>query len=114
MNLANNYNITGHKHDSIHCQALNTGLYAAAKFYERTIWIASGGDNDNDFAGNYHGLWMSYGRKSGFGGPGRLERGARIWELKKEPGMPLEIKAYTRDHDGAHNKGMGVIEPPSF
>jgi len=63
---------------------LNTGFYAAAKFYERTIWIGSGSDPENDYAGNYHGIWMSYGRKSGYGGKGSLNRGVRVWELLKD------------------------------
>lgn len=114
MHLANNYNVTGFKQDVVCCQALNTGLYAAAKFYERTVWIGAGSDSNNDYVGNYHGLYLSYARKSGFGGYGDLKRGARIWSLEKKQSEALSISAYVRDVDGAHNVGMEEHFPPTF
>ena len=53
--------------------------------HKKTGWIAAGGDVDNDYVAVYHGLHMSYGRKSGSGGPGNLKVGARVFELKNVP-----------------------------
>ena len=61
---------------------MNTGLFGAALTNKLTGWISAGGDADNDWVGVYHNVRMSYGRKSGSGGPGNLTTGARIFELK--------------------------------
>ena len=49
--------------------------------HRKTGWIAAGGDAGNDYAGEFHGLHMSYGRKSGSGGGNHLGVGARIFQL---------------------------------
>ena len=79
MTLANLYDITGHKEQVIGCQAMNTGLFATAMESRRVEWIGAGGDADNDFAGKYHQLWLSYARKTGYSGEGSLPRGARVF-----------------------------------
>ena len=82
MNLANLYDISGHKQQAIGCQAINTGLYATALEKGRVVWINAGNDADNDFSGRYNDEMMfSYSRKSGYGGVGDLPRGARIFKL---------------------------------
>ena len=54
MNLANNYEISGHKHQAISCHAINTGLFAAGIESKKLVWINAGYDVDNDFSGRYH------------------------------------------------------------
>ena len=51
MTLANLYEITGHRHQEIGCQAMNTGLFATSIYTDKTNWIGVGSDADNDFAG---------------------------------------------------------------
>ena len=80
--MANNYNVYGTKEQAVNCQAVNTGLFGAALTNKITGWVSAGGDADNDWIGVYHNIRMSYGRKSGSGGPGILTPGARIFELK--------------------------------
>jgi hypothetical protein len=83
MTLGNMYSITGHKEQAINCQAVNTGMFAIAKQVNKIGWIGAGGDANNDFSGNYHDIFLSYGRKSGFGGDGSLKRGARVFHFEK-------------------------------
>jgi hypothetical protein len=54
MNLANNYDISGHKHQAISCHAINTGLFASGIESKKLVWINAGYDVDNDFSGRYH------------------------------------------------------------
>ena len=70
MQLANNYEVYGIKEQAVSCQAVNTGLFGAALTHKKTGWISVGGDADNDYAADFHGIKLSYGRKSGSGGPG--------------------------------------------
>ena len=58
---------------------MNTGLFATSIYSQMTTWIGVGGDAENDFAGHYQGLWLSYARKTGYGGKGSLPRGARVF-----------------------------------
>ena len=82
MNLVNNYEISGHKHQAIRCHAVNTGLFAAGVESKKVVWVNAGYDADNDFSGRYHSEMMfSYARKSGYGGEGSLPRGVRSFRL---------------------------------
>lgn len=114
MTLANLYNITGHKQEMISCQALNTGLFATAMDSRRVAWISAGRDADNDFAGKYHHIWMSYARKTGYGGRGSLPRGARVFSLEKTDGAFMHGDSYVVNADGEKNVDMGEKSPPTF
>lgn len=82
MNLANLYEITGHKQQAISCSAINTGLFATALESKKVVWVNAGFDPDNDFSGRYHDeVMFSYARKSGYGGKGDLPRGVRSFRL---------------------------------
>jgi 3',5'-cyclic AMP phosphodiesterase CpdA len=52
------------------CAALNTGLYAAMKEMNdiKALWV--GHDHKNDFYGDFYGITLGYGRKTGYGGYG--------------------------------------------
>ena len=115
MPFSNLYHFVGHKYQSIGCQSLNTGVYAQAIEAEKTAWISAGGDADNDFAGKYHDIYMSMARKSGYGGEGKLNRGARIYDLTYKKGKGMKGHSYTVDGDtGEKNVDMEMSYPPSF
>ena len=47
-----------------------------------------GHDHPNDFSVDYRGLYMAYGRKSGYGGygiPGHIRKGARVLRIQENP-----------------------------
>jgi len=48
--------------------------------------VAVGHDHNSDYYGNYNGIMLSYGRKSGYGsyGPKFLLRGARVFEISQD------------------------------
>jgi hypothetical protein len=54
--------------DGVCCSSLNTGLFAAFKEFGEVRAIVSGHDHANDFIGEYQGVLLGYGRKSGYGG----------------------------------------------
>ena len=93
---------------------MNTGLFATSIYSQRTTWIGVGSDADNDFAGKYHGIYMSYARKTGYVGEGSLTRGARVFELKKEDGSFMHGSSYVVDETGEKNVDMDARQPPSF
>jgi len=96
MQMANNYDVYGVKREVVGCQAINTGLFGAAVTQKKTGWISAGGDPDNDYVAEFHGLRLSYGRKSGSGGPGSLPPGARVFELKMVP-QSMIVSSYIVD-----------------
>lgn len=85
MNLVNSYPIHGSKRDVSGCQAANTGLFAAMQEEGTMSWVTAGGDHSTDFWGDYSGIKLSYGRKTGFSsyGPKFILRGARIFNIKQ-------------------------------
>jgi hypothetical protein len=113
MQLANNYDVYGTKQEAVGCQAINTGLFGAALTQKKTGWIATGGDPDNDFVAVYHNMHMSYGRKSGSGGPGNLPVGARVFELKMVP-QSLIVSSWIVDAEGNKNPDAEVRVAASF
>lgn len=54
--------------DGVCCSSVNTGLFAAFKEFGEVKAIVSGHDHANDFIGEYQGVLLGYGRKSGYGG----------------------------------------------
>jgi len=114
MTLSNIYSITGHKEQAINCQAINTGMFAIAKQSGKVGWIGSGGDSNNDFSGNYHDIFLSYGRKTGFGGDGDLKRGARVFHFEKKNGTEMKVQTWITDADGKRNDEMITHPAPSL
>jgi len=100
MHIANLYSIAGHKEQEINCSAINSGLFATGLEHRRTVWINAGNDYNNDFSGRYHNEMMfSYARKTGFGGPGHLTRGARVFN-------------FTIKHDKSLHGHSYIVEAP--
>jgi hypothetical protein len=114
MTLSNLYSITGHKEQAINCQALNTGMFAIAKDTGKVGWIGASGDSNNDFAGNYHDIFLSYGRKTGYGGDGDLVRGARVFHYEKKAGITMHVQTWITDADGKRNADMKIHPAPYF
>lgn len=80
MYAANVQEVYGIKEQAIDCQAVNSGLFAAALTNNKTGWIAAGGDPYNDFMTIYHGVHLATARKTGKGVED-FSRGARVFNI---------------------------------
>lgn len=89
-------------------------MFAIAKQSGKVGWIGSGGDSNNDFSGNYHDIFLSYGRKTGFGGDGDLKRGARVFHFEKKNGTEMKVQTWITDADGKRNDEMITHPAPSL
>lgn len=83
MQLVNHYPVHGQKRDLSRCQAINTGLFTEILQKGTIKWISAGGDHSSDFYGDFAGVTLGYGRKTGFSsfGPKFVQRGARIFDV---------------------------------
>ena len=80
---------------------MNTGLFAALLETPTVSWVSVGHNHKNDFYGKYQGgIYLGYGRKSGFGGTSdpKLKIGARVFEVDEGTG---EIDTWVRQEDGS-------------
>ena len=70
-------------------------------------------DHNNDYYGQYFGISLSYGRKSGFGeyGPIKVEKGARIFELTEEP---FSINSWIINSDLSYDLQTQEHYPPTI
>ncbi|KAF2076216.1 hypothetical protein CYY_002457 [Polysphondylium violaceum] len=102
MDMWNFYPVNGSLYDTgVCCFSVNTGLYAAFKEMGDVVSMHVGHDHDNDFIGNYNGVQLGYGRKSGYGGygpPPSWKHGARVLEITANP---FSISTYLRYEDGS-------------
>jgi len=87
INLYNNDEFYGTKGEDICCWSLNTGLFSAMKEANIAEWVTVGHDHNNDYYGNYNGINLAYGRKTGYGSYSSpvLQHGARVFEVTAEP-----------------------------
>lgn len=83
LNLYNDYRFFGTKGEDICCWSINTGLFSALKEQKTVEWVTAGHDHNNDYYGQYQGINLAYGRKSGVGGygPKKMKVGARVFEV---------------------------------
>src|SRR4051812_8442475 len=56
------------KDKGVCCSSVNTGLFTALKD-NGVRAVFAGHDHDNDFVGEYEGVTLAYGRKTGHGAP---------------------------------------------
>eukprot|EP01135_Chromosphaera_perkinsii_P012021 Nk52_evm29s2568 gene=Nk52_evmTU29s2568 len=90
MYLYNDGETHGHMEESlgIGCSAVDTGLFQLAKANGDIEFMSVGHDHNSDFQGDYEGIKLMHGRKTGYGsyGPptswGPNARGARVFHLK--------------------------------
>jgi hypothetical protein len=89
MSLWNYYTTYGTLQDEgICCASVNTGLYSVLREMNEIRALYVGHDHKNDFYGNYFGIQLGYGRKTGYGGYGPafgVLRGARVIEVTENP-----------------------------
>ena len=88
-------------------------MFAIAKDLNKVGWIGAGGDSNNDFSGSYHDIFLSYGRKTGYGGDGNLKRGARIFHFSKDQGSEMHVQTWITDVDGKRNADM-ITHPAPY
>ena len=70
----------GHKYEDVCCPQINSGLFAAILEAKDVMATFVGHDHVNDFAADWHGVKLCYGRVSGFNAYSRdgFARGARV------------------------------------
>ncbi len=97
--MYNTVKVNGVKNEITSCSSVNTGLFSAMLEQRTVDWVACGHDHSNDFYGEYMGLKLGYGRKTGYGGygPDNMRRGARVFFIKKEP---YTIETWIREEGG--------------
>jgi len=96
----------GTKDEASCCSSTNTGLFAALQQMNHVRIVSCGHDHANDFAGDYNGILLAYGRKTGFGsyGPRSQLLGARVFEFDS---ASRSVHTWIRQADGS------VSAPPS-
>ena len=117
MALTNHYDVKGHREHPVGCQAVNTGLFGVAKSYGKIGWFSAGSDSNNDFVGEYHGVKLAYGRKTGRGGFRSLKQGARVFHINKKDHkahVDMQYTSFIIDEKGYKNVDMHVHPPPEF
>ena len=62
------------------------GLFEAMLNYEHIFFVGIGHNHGKSYCCNYKKLHLCYGRHSGFGGYGKVDRGGRLYELRLEEG----------------------------
>jgi hypothetical protein len=67
MNLYNDYEFYGHRGELVGYPSANTGVFSALKEQQSVEWVVCGHEHVNDYYGNYYGINLAYGRKTGFG-----------------------------------------------
>jgi hypothetical protein len=92
LNMLNNNAFYGTRGEDVCCWSVNTGLFAALKEEPTVEWVSCGHDHNNDYYGNYNGINLAYGRKTGYGGygPEPLLRGARVFEVRVDPEYSID------------------------
>lgn len=101
MTLYNEFSFSGTKNEDVCCSSVNTGLFSTVIGTNSVDWISCGHDHNNDFYGQYQGVNLAYGRKSGFGGygPDGLQKGARVFEITLE--HEYKVATWIRQEDGS-------------
>ena len=77
--------IYGVRNEEVCCSSVNTGVYSAFREEGNIVATFCGHDHNNDYWGDYHGIRLSFGRKTGHGGygpPFYMRRGARVLEFQ--------------------------------
>jgi hypothetical protein len=110
MQLHNDYETYGTKGDNVGCSSVNTGFFSAIKEAGTISWVTTGHDHNNDYYGDYEGVMIGYGRKTGYGcyGPKNMLRGARVFDLTYEP---FTIDTWVRQEDGTQHIETTVNQP---
>ena len=98
VNLYNDYQYYASRLEDICCSSVNTGLFCAMKEQPTVEWVSVGHDHLNSYWGNYYGINLAYGRKTGYGSGSLLKHGARVFEVTESP---YSIRTWVRTSDGS-------------
>eukprot|EP00043_Microstomoeca_roanoka_P012846 m.124997 g.124997 ORF g.124997 m.124997 type:complete len:337 (+) comp15606_c0_seq1:80-1090(+) len=88
----------GMAQDDIAIQEQDTGLFDAFIAQQNVKAVFVGHNHGNDWCCNVQGVWLCYGRHSGYGGYGTWKRGARVLVLRENT---TEVETYIRMEDGS-------------
>lgn len=102
----------GNKDDNVNCPKVNTGAFEA--FLEKSSIKGTfcGHDHTNDYGGNYKGIELVYGRKTGYGAKGPLGyKGARIIRLKEQLSSDMKSVDFTFVHEIVEENGNIIPNP---
>ncbi len=79
-----NADIVGHRHESVCCPRINSGLFAAMLERGDIKGTFVGHDHVNDYEAELHGIRLIYGRATGFDTYGRegFPRGGRVIQME--------------------------------
>lgn len=103
LDMWNLNDVYGNRHDTVSCQSVDTGLYSVMKDIGNIGTIIVGHDHQNDYWGDYNGIKLYFGRKTGYGGYGPthyFQRGARILEFSVENDT-VKMDTWIRQEDGS-------------
>lgn len=78
-------------------------MFAQMRMSDTVRWVSAGGDHSTDFSGEYAGITLSYGRKTGVAsyGPKFTEPGVRMFDLHYDEGTgKVDFSSYIRQRDG--------------
>mmetsp|Transcript_54360 Transcript_54360/g.116077 ORF Transcript_54360/g.116077 Transcript_54360/m.116077 type:complete len:419 (+) Transcript_54360:92-1348(+) len=104
--------VWGSKGEQVCCFSQNTGLFDAIKDVGNIWGVFHGHDHNNDFVASYHGVYIGFGRKSGYGGYGGSvadQRGSRIFELKQGTDGEMTFETWIRQETGEK-----VVQEPAL
>lgn len=73
--------VAGVKNEGVSSGVINAGMIAAFLEMGDVMGAFAGHDHVNNYIGQYHGLALAYGQKTGFNSYGDLPKGARVIEL---------------------------------
>jgi 3',5'-cyclic AMP phosphodiesterase CpdA len=78
--VRNQKNTLGSTYESVCSPTLNSGLFVSFVEMRDVLGVFVGHDHNNDFIGQLDGIWLAYGRKTGYNAAYKevLERGARV------------------------------------
>lgn len=114
IDLWNSGKASGNRFEDVSCWATGRGGLAAMS---GLIAVGVGHDHFNDYEGDFDGIHLYYGRKTGFGGSGPdpfFDRGARVYSYNFETGaLDSWIRTEAgRFHRATREKGLGSQSAP--
>eukprot|EP01119_Soliformovum_irregulare_P018750 TRINITY_DN5806_c0_g1_i1.p1 TRINITY_DN5806_c0_g1~~TRINITY_DN5806_c0_g1_i1.p1 ORF type:complete len:333 (+),score=85.94 TRINITY_DN5806_c0_g1_i1:191-1189(+) len=117
LDMYNTKRVRGHMKDAggVCCSGANTGLFDAMKKQQDVKAVFVGHDHENDFIGEYEGITLAYGRKTGVAMYGPSEgvlRGARIIEIDTNNGW--SFSSWIRQEDETIDRQNYFHEPEFF
>jgi 3',5'-cyclic AMP phosphodiesterase CpdA len=75
----------------VYAQGVDTGFFDAMVEFDRSKGVFVGHDHLNDFYVIQEGIWLVYGRATGYNGYGNLERGGRHIEISSDSIMSTHV-----------------------